>query len=407
MARHIKYLSLGTFEFLANPDRGQFFFLEVNPRLQVEHTVTECIALVDLVRIQLEIAQGAKLGETGLRNVPSDIMQVPKLRSVQLRLTAENVQRDWTLSIGRVTTFSLPTGHGVRVDTHLNHRQPTVVGSDYDSLLAKIIVTGEDQAAVLSKCRRALEDTWIDGVTTNLDVLRAIVAHQDFERSQCDTSWLESHMSNLVASGSEISRIISKQQQPASSSDEDVRNSPELPTANSNSSAMFRKGDAWALKLASPSQSGGVQETHHIKLTRVIRNDFPASFKADVEYTTPTSQKPQVFTLEATSSKASSASITAAGKHRRGDVNNPRHVVVPFPGKLVELTVDEGDEVLPGQVVCVVQQMKMELEIRASRGGRVKWVTEAQDGEDIAEGTLAAELEDLHEEEKAKAKALL
>lgn len=402
MARHIRYLSLGTFEFLANPDRGEFFFLEVNPRLQVEHTVTECITLVDLVKIQLEVAQGAKLGETGLQHVSSDVMQVPTLQSVQLRLTAENIQRDWTLSIGRVTAFSLPTGHGVRVDTHLNLRQTTVVGADYDSLLAKIIVTGESQKAVLSKCRRALEDTWIDGVKTNLNVLRAIVAHQDFERSQCDTSWLESHMSSLLASGSEISRNISKQQQPTSPPNEDDRNSPALPTAHSNSSAMLRKGDAWALELASPSQ-GGVQETHHIKLTRVIRNDFPSSFKADVEYTTPHSQKPQAFTLEATSSNASSASITAAGKHRRGDVNNPRHVVVPFPGKLVELAVDEGDEVLPGQVVCVVQQMKMELEIRASRGGRVKWVTEAQDGEDIAEGTLAAELEDLLEEGTAKA----
>ncbi|GAW17210.1 hypothetical protein ANO14919_066630 [Xylariales sp. No.14919] len=401
MAQQISYLSLGTFEFLANADRGEFFFLEVNPRLQVEHTVTECIAPVDLVRIQLEIAQGAKLAETELRHVSPDATQIPKLKSIQLRLTAENVQKDWTLSIGRVEIFSLPTGHGVRVDTHLDHRQTTVVGADFDSLLAKIIITGESQQAVLSKCRRALEDTRIKGVKTNLDILRAIVAHEDFESSLCDTSWLETHMDSLLASGFEISRSITQREETFPFAKEEEQSSAAL-TNTSNSAVMLRKGDAWALKLASPSQ-GAAEETHHIKLTRVIRNEFPSSFKADIEYSHPHFQGPKAFTLQATNTNASSTSIMAAGKHRRGDVNNPLHVVVPFPGKLVELEVDEGDEIRPGQVVCVVQQMKMELEIRANRGGRVKWVTGAPDGEDIAEGTLVAELEESHRVEKTKA----
>ncbi|RWA06084.1 hypothetical protein EKO27_g9013 [Xylaria grammica] len=401
MAQQIRYLSLGTFEFLANADRGEFFFLEVNPRLQVEHTVTECIAPVDLVRIQLEIAQGAKLAETELRHVSPDATQVPKLKSIQLRLTAENVQKDWTLSIGRVEAFSLPTGHGVRVDTHLDHRQTTVVGADFDSLLAKIIITGESQQVVLSKCRRALEDTRIKGVKTNLDILRAIVAHEDFERSLCDTSWLETHMDSLLASGFDISRSITRREETFPFAKEEEQSLASL-TNTSNSAVMLRKGDAWALKLASPSQ-GAAEETHHIKLTRVIRNEFPSSFKADIEYSHPHFQGPKAFTLQATNTNASSTSIMAAGKHRRGDVNNPLHVVVPFPGKLVELEVDEGDEIRPGQVVCVVQQMKMELEIRANRGGRVKWVTDALDGEDIAEGTLVVELEESHRVEKTKA----
>ncbi|KAI1120120.1 PycA protein [Nemania abortiva] len=401
MAQHIKYLSLGTFEFLANADRREFFFLEVNPRLQVEHTVTECIALVDLVKIQLEIAQGAKLTDTGLRNVPSDIMRVPELRSIQLRLIAEDAQRDWTLSIGRVGPFSLPTGHGVRVDTHLHHRQTTVIGTDYDSLLAKIIITGEHQQAVLSKCRRALEDTWIEGVKTNLDILRAIVAQKDFEHALCDTSWLERHAGSLLASGAKISRGITDQLHTASPFTEDETQSSLSIPGSSNSAVLLRKSDAWALKITAPSRKA-TEEIHHIKITRVIRNEFPSSFKADIEYSHPHSPEPQAFALKAISSSASSAAIMATGKHRRGDHNNPHHVIIPFPGKLVELSVAEGDEVIPGQVVCVVRQMKMELEIRANRGGRVKWIVDAQDGEDIAEGTLAAELEDLYEEHKIK-----
>ncbi|KAI0409310.1 PycA protein [Xylaria palmicola] len=377
MARHIRYLSLGTFEFLANADSGEFFFLEVNPRLQVEHT----------------IAQGAKIEETGLRNVSSDVGRVPNLQSIQLRVTAENVQKDWTLSIGRVETFSLPAGQGVRVDTHLNHNRMTVVGADYDSLLAKLVVTGESQKNVLSKCRRALEDTWIKGVNTNLDILRAIVTHQDFERSLCDTSWLEQHMNSLLVSGLEITHAVTKQRQATS---EDEAQTPTQLAGNTSSAVMLRRGDAWALRLTSPRQ-GTTEETHHVKLTRVVRNELPSLFKADIEYSHPQSQQSQVFTLEATSTNASSSSIMAAGKHRRGDITNPHHVVVPFPGKLIELSVEEGDIILPGQVVCVVQQMKMELEVRSTKGGRVKWVTDTEDGEDIAEGTLAAELEDLHE----------
>ncbi|KAI8624141.1 hypothetical protein F5Y19DRAFT_455559 [Xylariaceae sp. FL1651] len=402
MAQKVKYLSLGTIEFLANPDRDEFFFLEVNPRLQVEHTVTESIALVDLVRIQLEIAQGAKLDETEIRYVPLEIMQPPKLKSIQLRLTAENVQRDWSLNIGRIQSFSLPTGHGVRVDTHLTHSRTTVISADYDSLLAKIIVTCMGGREVINKCRRALEDTWIDGVKTNLDVLRAIVVHEDFKNASCDTSWLEKNVDSLVTSGLEMSsRITSKHKAKSPFAGDAIQLSPV--TSNSSSAVLLRKGDAWVVKLASPSQPS-LQETQHIKLTRVIRNEFPSSFRAEIEYSHTGSQQPQALILEATSSNASSAAIMAEGKHRRGDSNNPLHVVVPFAGKLVEITVDEGDMIKPGQVVCVVQQMKMELEIRAARGGKVKWITDAQDGEDIAEGTLAAELEDLKEEVESRAR---
>ncbi|KAI0505397.1 PycA protein [Xylaria bambusicola] len=399
MARRIKYLSLGTFEFLVNTDQGKFFFLEVNPRLQVEHTVTECIALVDLVKIQLEIAQGASFADTELKKVSSDVMHVPKLLSIQLRLTAENVQRDWTLSTGKVEAFSLPTGHGVRVDTHLSHLQTVTVGADFDSLLAKIVVTGGSRDVVVSRCRRALEDTRFEGVKTNLDILRAVVSHGDFVHSLCDTSWFERRMSDLIMSGSKISRNIINKEEEASRSIEGERQPSASLDSSIRSTIMLRKGDAWALKLSS---LGSTEEAHHIKLTRVVRNEFPSSFKADIEYSHPTSPLPQTFTLDAISSNASSASVVAAGKHRQGDVNNPLHVVVPFPGKLVELSVDEGDEVHQGQVICVVQQMKMELEIRARIGGRVKWVTDAQDGEDIAEGTLAAELDDAYNEDKTK-----
>ncbi|KAK5625462.1 hypothetical protein RRF57_001178 [Xylaria bambusicola] len=206
--------SLDTFEFLVNADRGEFFFLKVNPRLQMEHTVTECIA------------QGESLADT------------------ELKVSSE---RDWTLSIGRVEAFSLPTGHGVRVDTHLSHFQTVIVEADFDSLLAKIVVTGESRGAVISKCRRALEDTRVEGLKTNLDILRAIVLHDDFERSLCDTSWLERCMIDLLMSGSKISRSITNLEEAVSRFIENGRQ-PSVSLNNSiGSTIMLRKGDAWAL----------------------------------------------------------------------------------------------------------------------------------------------------------------
>ncbi|KAK6844218.1 hypothetical protein PG995_014328 [Apiospora arundinis] len=398
MAEAVEYLSLGTFEFLANPDTREFFFLEVNPRLQVEHTVTESITHVDLVKAQLNIAQGAALDAlpslAGLTS--SDPAEPPQLTSVQLRLTAQNVSidNDWSISIGRITHFSLPSGNGIRVDTHLIHGSPMVVGADFDSLLAKIIVTGSSWGDVVAKCQRALEDTRIDGVKTNLDVLRAIAASPDFAKGACDTLWLGRSLSNLLETGKKISENLAT----ADIGSLDESSSAATASGGSGSALLLRKGDAWSLKLApkddKSEQTPEPPQVHHLKLSRVLRNEFPSLLRAEVEYSSPNSTAPQTLLLEAASSTASAGSVLAAGKHRRGNAANPRHVVAPFPGKLVEVLVDAGDRLEAGRVVCVVQQMKMELEVRAARAGRVRWVTEAEDGEDIAEGTLIAELED-------------
>ncbi|KAK8078489.1 hypothetical protein PG996_004659 [Apiospora saccharicola] len=403
MAEAVKYLSLGTFEFLANPDTREFFFLEVNPRLQVEHTVTECITHVDLVKAQLDIAQGVALDDAlvPLASLTSSnaLAEPPRLSSVQLRLTAENVHNDFSISIGRITNFALPSGNGIRVDTHLVPGTPTVVGADFDSLLAKIIVTGASWTDVVAKCRRALEDTRVEGVQTNLDILRTIVASPDFVNGACDTSWLEREMPRLLESGKRISEELVAAAADIGIGEDSTSNPAAAASGGSGSSVLLRKGDAWALKLAPKNDATSKQtsepQVHHLKLTRVLRNEFPSLLRAEIEYTNPNTAVtgPQAFLLEAASSTASAGSVLAEAKHRRGNPCDPSHIVAPFPGKLVEVLVDEGDLVQRGHVVCVVQQMKMELEVRAARAGWVRWVTEAEDGEDIAEGTLIAELE--------------
>ena len=418
MARHIDYVSLGTFEFLARCDAGaphEFFFLEVNPRLQVEHTITETLTGCDLVRAQLLVAQGAAFGDAalGLDGLPVDpaLPPPPRTHAIQCRVTAERVHSGWSLSVGRVADFNLPTGSGVRVDTALLHGHAAVVGPDFDSLLAKIVVCATTWGATVAKARRALADTRVVGVSTNLDALRAVAASDDFAQGRCDTTWLERELPTLLREGLEASRTLDAAgflQEGAT-----ARGSADLVGASS-SAVVLRKGDAWTLTMMAPENvdkpsSGATTsaptQPHHLKLLRVLRNEFPAALAAEVAYTTPSGPDPvsgpQHFRLELAATSASSGSIMAASKHRRGDASKAGHVVIPFAGRLVEVLVDVGDVVRKGDVMCVVAQMKMELEIRSARAGRVVWITEAEDGEDVAEGSLAAELE-VEEEQRPK-----
>jgi pyruvate carboxylase len=364
-----------------NPTTKEYYFLEVNPRLQVEHTITESISMTDIVKAQLLLSQGAKLDDCGLPDANCDPAIPPPAHSIQLRITAENVQSGWSLSIGKITSFQFPTGNGIRMDTHLLSSHPTIVSADFDSLLAKLIITASSWSAAVKKAQRALADTHISGVKTNIHILRGIAGHPDFLAGKCDTQWLEAKQPELLQFGLGISAALKTLDNPAT-----LSSSAQVTTANT----LFRKGDAWSLTL-SPNDAGTKTVPHHLSLTRVLRNDFPSSLAAEILFTIPptstTSAQSTPYTITLASTSASAASATS--QHRRGDPSDPTHVIVPFPGKLVEVLVDEGDVVKEGDTICVVQQMKMELEVRSPRSGVVMWVTEAEDGEDVAEGMLA------------------
>lgn len=258
--------------------------------------------------------------------------------------------------------------------------------ADFDSLIAKLIITASSWAGCVRKAQRALEDTSISGVKTNILILRAIVAHPDFLNGNCDTQWLETQQASLLAT----SQRITTPSNPLLRDTESTTSTAAVSTANT----LFRKGDAWSLTL-SPQGKKESKPTHHLELTKVLRNDFPTSLSADILFTTSasatsqTSSVPYTLTLSSTSASASASTST----HPRANPSNPSHIAIPFPGKLVEVLVDEGDIVKEGDVVCVVQQMKMELEVRTSRSGRVSWVLEVEDGEEVDVGWLAAVVE--------------
>lgn len=380
MARSIDYFSLGTYEFLLNPSTGVYYFLEINPRLQVEHTITEAVTSADIVRSQLLLAQGASISDCGIPLTAPDY-KVPSVYSIQLRITAEDPKANWTLSIGKVTGFAFPSGNGIRVDTHLSHAHSTVIGAEFDNLIAKIIITASSWKACVQKGQRALEDTRIEGIKTNIAVLRAIVAHPDFLEGRCDTQWLEREQERL---------LTQSQQLPAGSSyfPQSLNPSPTIPSATTN--ALFRKGDAWSLTVTHNNADKAASQTHHLEVSRILRNEFPQALSADVLLTSP-NQGPVPYTIDLKTTTASASATTSS--LRRANPSDAAHVAIPFAGKLIEVLVDEGDSIREGDVVCVVQQMKMELEVRSPRSGTVTWVLEAEDGDEVGEGTLAAIVE--------------
>jgi len=187
----VGYVGAGTVEFLLTPE-GDFLFLEVNPRLQVEHTVTEAVTGVDIVKEQLRIAAGR-----GLRYTQDDVR--PRGWAVECRILAEDPAQGFIPTAGRIASLREPGGPGVRVDSGIC--EGLDITPYYDSLLSKLIVWGETRAVAIVRMRRALEEYRIIGITTNLDLHRALLDSHRFFGGQFDTRFLEEQFMPSEVSG--------------------------------------------------------------------------------------------------------------------------------------------------------------------------------------------------------------
>jgi acetyl/propionyl-CoA carboxylase alpha subunit len=177
----VGYVSAGTVEFLLDPT-GRFTFMEVNPRLQVEHTVTEAVTGVDIVKEQLRIAAGREL-----RYAKADIE--PRGWALECRILAEDPDRGFAPCVGRVSRLREPAGPGIRVDSGI--AEGLTITPYYDSLLSKLIAWGETRAVAIVRMRRALEEYRISGVTTTLRLYRALLDSTRFLGGQFHTGFIE------------------------------------------------------------------------------------------------------------------------------------------------------------------------------------------------------------------------
>ncbi|HYL61318.1 MAG TPA: biotin carboxylase N-terminal domain-containing protein [Candidatus Methylomirabilis sp.] len=189
-AGHLKYKSLGTVEMLVDGERGTFYFLEMNARIQVEHPVTEEICGLDLIEEQIAIAEGRKL-----RIKQNDVGFSG--HAIECRINAEDWTQDFRPSPGAITHAEFPAGPGIRIDTHI--QAGTSVPSYYDSLLAKLIVHGADREDALHKLRGALSGITIAGIATNLKMHGELLQDEEFVRGGVSTDYLPRFLQNRVA----------------------------------------------------------------------------------------------------------------------------------------------------------------------------------------------------------------
>ena len=312
IGRAAGYVGAGTVEFLRDTD-GALSFLEVNCRLQVEHPVTEEVSGLDLVRAQLTIAAGGA--------VPS-VAPGPSRHAIELRLTAEDPANGFAPSSGTLRTFRMPAGPGVRIDAGV--REGTVVGEQFDSLLAKLVVTGADRAEALARARRALAETAVEGVATSLPFLRAVVEHKAFTGRNgapftVHTGWVEETPPGELGT-----------------TDGDV-------TSESDGTVEVLVGGRW-LRVAVPGMA---------------------------------TVAPDVLAEARRRSEAAHRQVAAASDA----------VVVPMQSTVVALQVAEGEAVGAGDAVAVVEAMKMQHLLVAPNDGIVAGLT-VEVGASVAGGTV-------------------
>jgi acetyl/propionyl-CoA carboxylase alpha subunit len=183
-AKAVGYYNAGTVEFIVDPEGHDFYFLEMNTRLQVEHPVTELVAGIDLVQWQIRVAAGERFPFTQAHFTQRG-------HAIECRIYAEDPANGFLPSTGRLLQFVEPRGPGIRVDS--GFRAGDTVTHFYDPMLAKLIVHAEDRPAAIQRMQAALRGFVVHGVITNIDFLQAVLSHPDFEKGQVTTRWAETN----------------------------------------------------------------------------------------------------------------------------------------------------------------------------------------------------------------------
>ncbi len=367
LGKAVGYVGAGTVEFIADP-AGDFYFLEVNTRLQVEHPVTELTTALDLVREQIRIARGERLGY--------DAAPPQRGWAIEVRLCAEDPERDYLPTTG--TLHAVDVLDTVRAD--IGVVAGSEVGIHYDSMLGKIIAhapTRRDAAQVL---RRALDELWVPGLVTNREHLAKILAHPAFLAGELDTHFLERHAGELAARTPGLDRIrvaaialtvhgIATRRDPAALAPPGWRNVPVA-----DQTATYKLGDGEVPLGYRPASGGGIDVTLGGKTTHVAR--FGADGDRVWFMDGPHRRTARVVTVGARSWVLSEGAMLAFVEEPRFPDPTARAVAggltAPMPGKVVKVLVTAGQEVAQGAALVVLEAMKMEHTVRAAEAGTVR-----------------------------------
>jgi pyruvate carboxylase len=189
LCRQVGYTHAGTVEFLLNADTGRYYFIEVNPRIQVEHTVTEEVTGIDIVKAQIRISQGARMGEEN-SGLPAQQEVRLLAHALQCRITTEDPENNFTPDYGPITAYRSAAGFGVRLDAGTAY-SGAIITPFFDSLLVKVTARGQTPTEAISRMDRALREFRIRGLATNLNFLENVITHPLFRSGECTTRFID------------------------------------------------------------------------------------------------------------------------------------------------------------------------------------------------------------------------
>jgi propionyl-CoA carboxylase alpha chain len=400
-AKAIEYVGAGTVEFVLDQD-GRFFFLEVNTRLQVEHPVTEAITGLDLVRVQLQVADGEPL--------PDEVTGASITgHAVEVRLYAEDVPAGFLPATGTVHRFEVPALPGVRIDSGV--AAGSVVGVHYDSMLAKVIAHGATREEACRTLARALAEARVHGVTTNRDLLVAVLREEQFRRGEIDTAYLTRHDPAVLCArpDNEIALRVH-------------------PLAAALAGSAERRSDA-RVQTAVPSGWRNVPNADQLTQFSVGDREIDVRYRLGQNGLRASVDGEPVNVADA-SIAPDRVTLTVDGVRRTVDVHRVGDVVyldsplgatdlreverfpepqaseeagslhAPMPGTVVRVEVAEGQSVTGGGVILVLEAMKMEHAVRAPYDGVVATLS-ATVGQTVDTGEVLAVVHDADAEEPA------
>jgi len=396
-ARAVGYVGAGTVEFIAGPD-GDFYFMEMNTRLQVEHPVTEFITGTDLVEWQLRVAAGQPLPKR------QDELAIHG-HALEARLYAEDADRGFLPSTGTLRRLRLPTpSANVRVDTGVEEGDS--ITPYYDPMIAKLIVWDVDRDAALRRMRQALADCQVVGVTTNAGFLRRLVQTDSFANAKLDTALIEREQAALAVTGDgeqalwELAAIAAVASTPAAAADARDPHSPwqaqdgwrlGVPAARSvplqqaeraRTLKVWTTADGWRVQCgdAAPKQVVGHADGQTLSVQMDERRwrlqlqrdgDQLYLFASDGQHR---------FTLHDPVGESEQASADAGS------------LLAPMPGRIVATLVAAGTQVKRGTPLVVLEAMKMEHTLQAPADGTVKGYR-AKAGDQVGDGAVLVDFE--------------
>ncbi|MBV2134031.1 acetyl/propionyl/methylcrotonyl-CoA carboxylase subunit alpha [Pseudomonas sp. MAP12] len=384
-AKAIGYVGAGTVEFLLDA-RGEFFFMEMNTRLQVEHPVTEAITGLDLVAWQIRVARGEAL--------PITQEQVPLIgHAIEVRLYAEDPDNDFLPATGTLALYREPAaGPGRRVDSGV--AEGDTVSPFYDPMLGKLIAWGENREEARQRLLAMLAETAVGGVKTNLAFLRRVLAHPAFADAELDTGFIPRHQAQLLPLAGELPQAFWQLAASAFVQSEATRVRADDPHSPWNAAAGWRAGLPSETDLA--LRCGDDQQVVRLRPASAPR----AQLVGEQLVIEQDGLRRQHLAIR----RGASLYLQWAGELREVQRVDPiaeagaahqAHggLTAPMNGSIVRVLVEAGQHVEAGAALVVLEAMKMEHSIRAPQAGVVKGLY-CSEGEMVSEGAALVELEE-------------